>query len=246
MIKSLPFLSTGFLYRVNRITSNLRYRGGLCINCLSSEATDGLCKGCRDDLPVNRWHCYSCALPLPFDMPGVRCGECLSNPPPFTRTLAPWRYQFPVDRMISRYKYQGQRTFARPLTRLFCEAVEQHLAQSAPPSLIIPAPMDRARQRNRGFNQAEDIACEVGRHTGIAVDSRLAFRTRATDTQQGLSRDRRMANLAGVFATRGAVPASIAIVDDVVTTGATTRQLAGVLMDAGAEEVQVWALARTP
>ncbi len=231
---------------VNRIRSRLRYRGGLCINCLDRNATDGLCHGCREDLPVNRWQCRSCALPLPFTSGDQRCGECLHNPPPFLRSFAPWRYQFPVDRMISRYKYNGQTAFARPLLSLFGENLKKLMAESEPPEVIIPAPMDRKRQRKRGFNQAEDIAREAGRVTGIPVRTDLAVRTRAVETQRGLSRRERMANLSGVFTVRQPVPARVAIVDDVITTGATTRQLAEVLRQSGAEDIQVWALARTP
>jgi ComF family protein len=246
MIMPPPLLSTCLIQLVNRMRSQLRYRGGLCINCLDHNATDGLCHDCRQDLPVNRWQCRTCALPLPFASEDQRCGECLRNPPPFSMSFAPWRYQFPVDRMISRYKYNGQTAFARPLVRLFGENLEALMAESKPPEVIIPAPMDRQRQRKRGFNQAEDIAREVGRVTGIPVRTDLAVRTRAVETQRGLSRRERMANLSGVFAVRQPVPGRVAIVDDVITTGATTRQLAETLRQSGAAEIQVWALARTP
>lgn len=246
MIMSPTLLSTNLPLLVNRMKSCLRYRGGLCINCLDPVAIDGLCQNCQADLPVNRWYCELCALPLPFTTMDPRCGGCLQSPPPFIRSIAPWRYQFPVDRMISRYKYNGQRAFARPLLTLF----GKHLADSVPeltlPEVIVPAPMESKRQRKRGFNQAEDIAAEASRVTGIPVNTRLAIRTRSVNTQRGLSRQERMDNLSGVFATSGKVPARVAIVDDVVTTGATTRQLAQVLREGGAQEIQVWALARTP
>ncbi|MBC7191315.1 MAG: ComF family protein [Marinobacter sp.] len=246
MIMPATLLSTSLQSLVNRARGRLRYRGGLCVNCLAPNATDGLCQGCREDLPANRWHCHTCALPLPFASAGQRCGECLRNPPPFVRSIAPWRYQFPVDRMISRYKYHGQTAFARPLLRLFCAQLDELMADSPTPDVIIPAPMDGQRQRRRGFNQAEDIAREAGRATGVPVNTDLVLRTRAVNTQRGLSRRERMANLAGVFSARTDIPARVAIVDDVVTTGATTRQLARVLREAGAQEIQVWALARTP
>lgn len=246
MIMPPPLLSTSSRPLVNRIRARLQYRGGLCINCLDRNATNGICQGCRDDLPVNRWHCRTCALPLPFASEDQRCGECLHNPPPFSRCVATWRYQFPVDRMISRYKYNGQTAFARPLLRLFGKHLTELLAESTPPEVIIPAPMDGKRQRKRGFNQAEDIAREAARVTGIPVHTGLVVRTRAVETQRGLSRRERMANLSGVFAVRQRVPARVAIVDDVITTGATTRQLAEVLRESGVKDIQVWALARTP
>lgn len=242
MIMGLNFLSTLIKKRVN----NARKGSGLCINCLAPSDGHGLCDPCRMDLPLNHWHCRHCALPLPFVADTRACGECLRSPPPFTTTIAPWRYQFPVDRMIGRYKYRGQRAFARPLISGLCQQVSEQLQDRPLPDLIIPAPMDRRRQRQRGFNQAEDIAEQISHHTGIPLGRRVVRRTRQVATQRGLDRAQRLANLRGVFQVTAPVPGSVAIVDDVITTGATARAMTLVLREAGAEEVQVWALARTP
>ncbi|MCM0612730.1 ComF family protein [Marinobacter sediminum] len=243
MIKGLSFLSTLMDAKVNRERS-----AGLCVACLSSNAFNGLCMPCHADLPINRWHCRACALPLPYAATGLMCGDCLASPPPFSRTVIPWRYQFPVDGMIARYKYNGLRKFSRPLIAGLGQHLSKHLRQkdAITPELLIPAPMHRQRRRKRGFNQAQEIAEQLGRELGIPVAGGLVRRRRKVRAQRELNREQRLANLRGVFEISGPVPGQVAIVDDVVTTGATVRVLAETLKKAGAVDVQVWALARTP
>lgn len=241
MINGLKSLSTLINQKVNRTK-----RGGRCVTCLSPHASFGLCQGCRDDLPAIRWACHTCALPLPFASPGLRCGECQVSAPPFSLALIPWRYQFPIDGMISRYKYNGQHKFVRPLLTGFGDFLEQHLAPGQRPDALIPAPMHWSRRWQRGFNQARDIAEFAGTRLDIPVAADVVRRRRRVKAQRKLNRAERLINLAGVFEVRGPVPARVAIVDDVVTTGATVRLLAQALREAGARDIQVWALARTP
>lgn len=241
MINGLPALSTFVDDLVNR-----QHRAGRCVGCLASHARHGLCDDCRDDLPINRWHCYRCALPLAFDGPQRECGECLRWPSAINRSLIPWRYQYPVNAMIGRYKDHGQRTWARPLLNGLDEYLRTRLASDDYPDLLIPAPMHWRRRWFRGFNQAQDMAEHLGRTLGIPVASGLLRRSRSVNTQRGLDRQQRLANLAGVFEITGPVPARVAIVDDVVTTGATVRVIADALAKTGADHIEVWALARTP
>lgn len=243
MIKGLNWLSTFVERKVNSVR-----RGGLCVACLSSSAFNGLCQPCRDDLPVNRWHCRCCALPLAFPSAELLCGDCLKHPPPYNSALVPWRYQYPLDGMIARYKYSGQRKFARPLLADLADIAHQALASGrlVRPDALIPAPMRPGRRRQRGFNQAQDIAESLGRQLEIPVLSGAVRRVRQVRSQRELNREARLANLRGVFEVVSEVPERVAIVDDVVTTGATVRVLASVLREAGVREIQVWALARTP
>lgn len=243
MIKGLRLLSTLIELKVNGEKT-----AGSCVACLDHKAINGLCPGCRNDLPVNRWHCRRCALPMAFPADTLTCGECLSTPPLFSHTIAPWRYQYPVDGMIGRYKYNGQRKYARPLVAGLSEHLRRHL-QTSPelrPDLIVPAPMHRKRRRQRGFNQAEDIAEQLSLTLKIPWSTTRIRRLRHARPQRELGREARLHNLRGMFEVSGAVPARIALVDDVVTTGATARLLTAALMEAGAADVQVWALARTP
>lgn len=243
MINGLSWLST-----LKSIMVNSEKTKGNCVGCLSSNANNGLCQFCQADLPVNQWHCLCCALPMLYPVNEQMCGGCLASPPPFDRSLVPWRYQYPVDGMISRYKYNGQLKFARPLIAGFASHLESTFENriDKKPQLLIPSPMLSARRRERGFNQARDIAEKLGHALDIPVGAGVVKRVRKVQAQRGLSREARLANLRGVFEVCAVVPERIAIVDDVVTTGATVRVLASVLREAGAKEIQVWALARTP
>lgn len=243
MIKGLNWLSTLMELKVNS-----ERRAGACVACLTPNAFNGLCAPCRLDLPVNHWACRVCALPLPIAGHDRVCGGCLTDPPPFDRALIPWRYQFPVDSMIHRYKYLGQHRFARPLIQDLGHRLTDVLAadDQAGPQALIPAPMHRHRRRERGFNQAQDIAEHLGQHLCLPVHGGLVHRGRQVRAQRDLKREQRLENLKGVFEVHGRVPERIAIVDDVVTTGATVRALASLLRQAGARHIEVWALARTP
>lgn len=260
MIKPLTALSTRFSDLVNQIIKHDEPAGTrihpepkwvlpeLCVGCLGSNAVNGLCQGCRQDLPVNSPACIRCALPMHTLHARLVCGECLKCPPPFDSAFIPWRYQFPLDRMVSHYKYRGQRHFARPLMADISGLLADRLVTQPDhrPELLVAAPMHRKRQRKRGFNQSAEIAESISEHTGIPWSDQLLRRMRATSAQSGLDRQRRLANLKGVFQVTDKVPAHVAIVDDVVTTGATARTLASLLKNNGAQIVEIWALARTP
>ncbi|WP_228705808.1 ComF family protein [Marinobacter sp. es.048] len=243
MIKGLNWLSTFMDKKVNSVQ-----QGGLCVACLSADAFNGLCQPCRNELPVNRWRCRCCALPLAFPSSELLCGDCLKRPPPFDTSFVPWRYQYPLDGMIGRYKYNGQRKFGRPLMADFNGLLEKalHSGSITKPEALVPAPMDARRRRQRGFNQAQDIAETIGGHLKIPVATGLVQRVQRVRAQRELNREARLANLCGVFKVISPAPERVAIVDDVVTTGATVRVLASALREAGAREIQVWALARTP
>ncbi|WP_257900196.1 ComF family protein [Marinobacter sp. F4206] len=150
--------------------------------------------------------------------------------------------------MIGRFKYNSQRQFARPLIAGLVQHLVDHFerAPNLKPEALVPAPMHRQRRRKRGFNQAQEIAEQIGSQLDIPVAAGLVRRTQTVRAQRELSRRERLDNLRGVFEIHGRVPARIAIVDDVVTTGATVRALATLLREHGARDIQVWALARTP
>lgn len=220
-----------------------------CLLC--DEPADGplpLCHPCELELPWLAGQCRCCALPLPVD--GVLCGACLKRPPAFARVLAPWRYAFPVDSLITRFKHQRQ----WPLGRLLAGALAEHLHQAFAqglerPQALLPVPLSRARLRRRGFNQAALLARWLGEALDLAVDERLLRRIQDTPAQQELDAAARRRNLRGAFALAepaGVAGQHLALVDDVLTTGATAETLARLLLKAGAARVEVYCLARTP
>jgi len=207
-----------------------------------------ICSACETELPWLGEHCLVCALPLPSH--GLVCGACLQKPPSFSRVEAPWRYAFPVDSLITRFKHQAR----WPLGRLLGELLAEHLHHAfdeglARPELLLPVPLARQRQRQRGFNQAAMLAQWLSRPLDLPVQLHWLQRVLETPAQQQLDAATRKRNLRHAFAL---APGSriegrhLALVDDVLTTGATAERLARLLLSAGAARVDVYCLARTP
>lgn len=202
-----------------------------------------VCGSCtaRFAAPVPR--CLQCALPVPAA--ATRCGACTVAPPPFDHTVAAVDYAFPWDGLVLALKFHGALDLAGALAARLATAVQ---ARGEPlPDLLLPVPSSPARLQARGFNPAWELA----RRLGPPAHAALLLRIRDGPPQLQLPETRRGANVGGAFAVeplcRHAVAGrSIAVVDDVMTTGATAREVARVLRQAGAREVRVWVLARTP
>lgn len=226
---------------------SIRFRlPGSCLlcgaHCAGRSGLD-LCPGCLADLPRNTWPCPRCAEPA--TLPGQLCGHCQRRPPPCDRVIAPWRYEAPLDGLVLRLKSPHGIVAARTLGRLLADHL-QH-GTGARPDLILPIPLHASRLRERGFNQAALLARQLSRRLGIPWRAGVLEKVRQTEDQRGLDRKARRKNLRGSFHCRG-LPAGchVALVDDVVTTGATSEEAARTLKRAGAGQVEVWALARTP
>lgn len=203
-----------------------------------------LCHACSA-LVARRHRCLRCAIAVPADQP--LCGSCVREPPPFERTITALDYAAPWDGLIRHFKFHGQPELATPLARLLRDALDHAAGSLPPPDLVLPAPLSDARLRERGFNQSWEIA----RRLGVRADPALLLRIRDTPHQADLPLDRRVANVRGAFAVeplrrREIEGRSIALVDDVLTTGATAAEMTRTLLDAGAARVQLWVLARTP
>jgi ComF family protein len=181
-----------------------------------------------------------CALPLPE--PGL-CGQCLRSKAHFDAAFAAFEYRFPVDRLVQRFKYAGDLTIGRWLSL----ELGRRVAHEPRPDLLVPMPLTAARLRERGFNQAAQIARVVSRSVGVPVALRVVERVRDAPSQSGLGRSARRANLRGAFRCRASLRGRhVALIDDVITTGASADAVGAVLKRAGASRVDVWALARTP
>ncbi|WP_158973734.1 ComF family protein [Pseudomonas sp. BAV 4579] len=207
-----------------------------------------LCEGCDSELPWLGPHCQGCALPLPVD--GLLCGSCLARPPAFDQVLAPWRYAFPVDTLINRFKHRDQGSLGRLAGALLARHLQHLFDEGQPrPDLLLPVPLSALRLRQRGFNQAALLASWLGKTLQLPVDGRLLQRVQEQQSQQGLSANLRRRNLKQAFALVKDAPLEgrhLALVDDVLTTGATADSLARLLKRAGAGRVDVYCLARTP
>lgn len=202
-----------------------------------------LCADCAPTATATR--CVGCGLRVAGR--GLRCGHCLATPLPFVRCVCAVDYADPWDRLIVAYKYHGQVELAQVLAdrlhaALSAEGVER-------PDRVLPVPLAAERLAERGYNQAWELARCIAARLGCTADGQTLERPMARAPQAGLGRAERRRNLQGAFrVTRPHRVAGqrIALVDDVLTTGATLAEAAQTLLTAGATEVQVWALARTP
>lgn len=220
-----------------------------------------LCEDCEAQHPVDAGpRCALCALRLPAGARAtgaMRCGRCASHPMPLSRCVAAMDYVFPWDRLLLGLKFGERLEHAPLLAARLSRAIA--LAQVEPPDLIVPVPLSTQRLRERGYNQAHEIARRLALPSGMQSQSasqaqrqsRLCaltlMRVRHTDQQAQLPLDERRGNLRGAFAVVKPVHGlRVAIVDDVMTSGATLHEAALALQRAGARDVQAWVVARTP
>jgi ComF family protein len=209
--------------------------------------------GSEDRITLGRTNqlCRQCSLPI--NSHSDYCGQCLRHPPAFALSVIPFGYQYPLDGLIHQFKYRGKLTQGRLLAQALANFVDYYYQELGLPlpDLLLPTPMHWTRLLVRGFNQTAFLAQELATRLQIPLAESLCRRRKRTPTQQGLSRSRRQKNLRGAFyiSPRAQIALRdkrIALLDDVVTTGSTARELSRVLMEAGAAEVHLWALARTP
>lgn len=217
----------------------------LAKNCLlcGAKSRNDFCNPCRDSLPyLARNHCVVCALPV---KEARICGACLANPPAFDRTVAVLEYTFPVDGLLQGLKYRTNLAMARVLADLLIAHIDS-VDSIGRPDFIVPMPLHPGRLRERGFNQALEIARRVSKKTGIALLSDACQRIRNTPSQTGLPWKEREQNIRGAFTCEAKLEGKhVAMLDDVMTTGATLNELAKVLCKHGATHVSGWVVART-
>lgn len=228
----------------SRFSQSLKGLQTACPLCHATADRNGLCAACTHLLPQAGHACQQCGLPIK-DSAADRCGECLASPPSFDAALIPFIYAPPIDDLIARLKYQGELSTGRLLA---AQLAQEAIGSGRQVELIIPVPLHRQRLHERGFNQAAELSRTLSLKTGIPWSPGRLIRSRIGSTQRESNRRERMRNVRNAFqwAGRRPCPARVALVDDVVTTGATARAAAAGLKQAGAEWVEIWALARTP
>ena len=231
-----------------------------CSLCGEIGSHEDPCTDCVRSLDalLLRTACPRCAAPLmvatgeaPATAAGpalAPCVACLNHPPPFDRVVAPWSFAPPLSGLIHRMKYRRDLAAAAALGRLLAREVGSRPGVT-PPGAVIGVPLSRRRLLYRGFNHAAELAAIVRRALGLRTlrGVRIARRHTPPQAKAGSAAERR-ANVAGAFTVRRwpADLREVAIVDDVLTTGATASALADALRDRGVERIEVWCCARTP
>ena len=213
------------------------WAGGDCLLCGAESGPELLCPACIGELPALPESCPQCALPSPA---AAVCGSCINRSPHFDATLALWRYEFPCDGLVQALKYRAQLALAGFFAR--------SLASRPLPEVdvVLPMPLHAKRLADRGFNQALEIARGLARYRGTPIEPRGVLRVKNTPPQTELPYEDRAKNVRGAFLCELDLSgASVAVLDDVMTTGATLNELARVLKRAGATRVENFVIART-
>lgn len=219
-------------------------------------SADALCEACTARFAAPRPRCSRCALPTGTPLP--HCGECLHDAPPFARGVAAVDYGYPWDGLVAALKFHGRADLAPTLAKLMLRAwaLAGHVTATHPPgladmpSLVLPVPLSDQRLRERGYNQAWELARRVAVGLGVASRAEMLIRIGQTPAQVESTRNERLANLRAAFAPAPGAGSDlegqhVLLVDDVMTTGATVRQASAALLRAGAAAVSVLVLART-
>lgn len=211
-----------------------------CLLCGVHSGRALLCAACAADLPrLPATRCAVCAVPVD----GPLCGACMAHPPRYDGVTAVFIYQHPLDALIHAFKYGGNLALAM----LLGDALGQTVAatRTERTDLIIPMPLSAQRLRERGFNQALEIARRVSRITGIAVANGICRKVAETQPQAALPWKRRAQNVRGAFVCDADLEGkNVAVIDDVMTSGATLNELAKNLRRAGAAHISGWVVAR--
>ncbi|PPU79142.1 amidophosphoribosyltransferase [Xanthomonas hortorum pv. hederae] len=214
----------------------------VCLVCAEAGTADcDLCPACRAALPDHGHACLCCATQLFVSDGALRCGHCLQHPPPLQRVHACFTYRWPVDGLLRRFKFHQD----LPAGRLLSELMAKRCADLPRPQALVPVSLHRQRLRQRGYDQALELATPIGRALRLPCLP-LLRRVRETAPQSELDADERQRNMRDAFVARGVLPAHVALVDDVMTTGATLHAAAQALRRAGVQRVDAWVCARVP
>lgn len=213
-----------------------------CRHCSGPTPGSPLCAACTRALPWNAPACPRCAQPQAHAEP---CAGCRGRAPAFDSAWSAFRLESPVQRGLHALKYRADFLQAGLLGALMAERL---LRRAEPlPQLILPAPLHVSRLFLRGYNQALELGRELSRRTGIPCEAQALRKPRITRDQIGLTFAQRRRNVRGAFrCTRRLDGLHIALLDDVMTTGATLDELARTCRAAGAAKIEAWSAARTP
>jgi ComF family protein len=224
-------------HQITRLYSNLLPIP--CLLCGSHNNNHSLCPDCIDNFPKLGHCCTRCATPLSLTS---TCGHCLNHPPEQNLSTSLFAYQNPIDRLIADFKYHDKLY----LTELFADLMFEQLKNKPLPQLLIPIPLHRRRLRQRGYNQALELAKILSRKLNIPIGKNILIRSRDTAPQASLPYDQRKHNMRRAFKLNDAVlPNHIVLIDDVLTTGHTVNAAAKLFRQEGVTTIELWTIART-
>ena len=208
-----------------------------CFLC-GDTSTLPICAPCLADLPYHDTACLSCGI---LEEESI-CYQCQKEPPPYTHTQAVFSYLYPIDKMIHAAKFSQNLVILNLLGKLMA----QHLRFEQRPDVLIPVPLHPQRLRQRGYNQSNELAKCITKYTGIPIDYQVCQRIKNTVSQRTLSAKQRQINLQDAFIVQQHTKKwqHIVLIDDVMTTGATVKELALVFKKTGVQRVDVWCCAR--
>jgi ComF family protein len=214
-----------------------------CVLCHEKAEGQDLCAPCAAELPDIEQACPRCAMPLRGET-SRECGACQQNPPDYDRTIALFSYQDPIIKMVSQFKFHEKLLYGRLFSQLLIKKIRQQ--QLELPELLIPIPLHSSRLRERGYNQALELAKPLAKFFHLKLNYRDLVRTRVTQQQSTIKKNDRASNVKNAFAVRQKISAKhVGLIDDVMTTGHTVNECANVLKKQGVEKVTVFAVART-
>ena len=213
-----------------------------CTLC-GARSRDNLCAGCTRDLPFRT--SPGCPRCNAASVENQVCGACLSEPPHFDETISAFAYAYPLDRLVQAFKFNANLGLLPLFADALARAIQGRAGTLAMPDLVVPLPLAPRRLAERGFNQSALLGERVSKKLGIRFDARGMLRVRETPPQTGLSREARLKNVHGAFDCAQRLDGRhIAVVDDVMTTGASLSEAAKALKKAGAAHVSAWVVAR--
>jgi ComF family protein len=225
-----------------------------CLNCRTQMLQDNaLCPSCWQHLTLLTLACSRCALPLAAELAAAAgdgepllCGQCLSDPPPFTAARAAWLYDAHSAPHLLAFKHGDRLDYSPWLARLLWQAGADVLQDA---DFLLPVPLHWRRQWQRRYNQAAELAKDLSRLSQVPTRHGWLLRRKSTHSQGGLHQGERQRNVAHAFVVKPSAKAllkgaKVVLIDDVLTTGATATACTTTLLRAGAAEVRVLTVAR--
>jgi len=250
MGKALFIIKELILGRIHSGPQNFLQFGRKCFLCeLQTAQRLLLCEDCAQELPWRQFHklCYQCGMTLPYCTQNTLiCGDCLKEKPSFDRVIASFDYAAPIKNIIKALKFKNVFYCAQFLALALSQSVKPQYAAKQLPQVLIPVPLHSQRLKERGFNQALEIAKKLSRKLAIPLDTRLCLRNKNSVPQSSLGAAQRRRQQQGFFIDSSRnIYEHVAIIDDVMTTGTTVNSLAQILRHSGVKQIDVWVCART-